>query len=343
MIWFAICSIFILNLLPAQVALAAETPPNIIFIVADDLGWNDVGFHGSREIPTPNIDALAYSGVILNNYYVQPICTPSRSSIMTGLNPIHTGLQHDVIYAPSPYGLPLNLTILPEWLKKLNYRTEASHYGYWSGRVDYYDHTADEKTNMWGYDFRRDMNVAHDAYGIYATDLFTTEALSIITSHNTSTPLFLYLAHLAVHSGNPYSPLQAPPDYVNKFSYIADERRRKFAGMLTKLDESVGSVVKLLHERNMLDNTIIVFTTDNGGPAAGFNDNAASNWPLKGIKASMWEGGVRGAAFVWGPSFISQRPGTVAHQLFAIEDWLPTLYSIAGIMDKIYLCFLKEK
>ncbi|KAF2354381.1 Sulfatase N-terminal [Trinorchestia longiramus] len=351
MIWFAICSIFILNLLPAQVALAAETPPNIIFIVADDLGWNDVGFHGSREIPTPNIDALAYSGVILNNYYVQPICTPSRSSIMTGLNPIHTGMQHATIGGAHPYGLPLDIQVLPQYLRELGYMPRAvgkwhlgfhhkeytptyrgfqSHYGYWSGRVDYYDHTADEKTNMWGYDFRRDMNVAHDAYGIYATDLFTTEALSIITSHNTSTPLFLYLAHLAVHSGNPYSPLQAPPDYVNKFSYIADERRRKFAGMLTKLDESVGSVVKLLHERNMLDNTIIVFTTDNGGPAAGFNDNAASNWPLKGIKASMWEGGVRGAAFVWGPSFISQRPGTVAHQLFAIEDWLPTLYSIAG-------------
>ncbi|XP_018018049.1 arylsulfatase B isoform X2 [Hyalella azteca] len=351
MSWFKYFSIFLLLvfLLPHETN-ASKSPPNIVFIVADDLGWNDVGFHGSREIPTPNIDALAYSGVILNNYYVQPICTPSRSAIMSGLNPIHTGLQHDVIYAPSPYGLPLNLTLLPEWLSRLNYRTEAvgkwhlglcnhsyapsnrgfdHHYGYWTGHIDYYDHSV-ILGHMWGYDFRRDMNVARDAYGIYATDLFTTEALSIISVHNTSRPLFLYLAHLAVHSGNPYSPLQAPQDYVNKFLYIKDERRRKFAAMLTKLDDSVGAVVTALRERNMLDDSIIVFTTDNGGPAGGFNDNAASNWPLRGVKASMWEGGVRGSAFVWGPNFVSQPPGTVSDQLYAIEDWLPTLHYIAG-------------
>ncbi|XP_018025361.1 arylsulfatase B isoform X2 [Hyalella azteca] len=342
------CFLFLLAL--KITAYASENPPNIVFIVADDLGWNDVGFHGSREIPTPNIDALAYSGVILNNYYVQPICTPSRSAIMSGLHPIHTGLQHDVIYEASPYGLPINLTLLPEWLGKLDYQTEAvgkwhlglcnhsylpsnrgfdHHYGYWAGHMDYYDHTVFME-RMWGYDFRRDMNIDHDAYGIYATDLFTTEALSIISSHNTSRPLFLYLAHLAVHSANPYAPLQAPQAYVDRFSYIKDERRRKFAGMLTKLDESVGAVVTALRDRKMFDNTVIVFTSDNGGPAGGYNNNVASNWPLRGVKASMWEGGVRGSAFVWGPDFIRQPPGTVSDQLYAIEDWLPTLYAIAG-------------
>nr|XP_045622809.1 arylsulfatase B-like [Procambarus clarkii] len=359
--------------------------PHIIIIVADDLGFNDVGFHGSTQIPTPNIDALAYSGIILNNYYVQPICTPSRSALLTGKYPIHTGLNHDVIYAPQPYGIPLEMKLLPQHLVKLGYVTRhvgkwhlgmaiheltptyrgfmshfgywtghqdyydhttqpapfsptglqystiggsmpyglalseillpehltglgyinhhvgkwhlgffkkdytplyrgfESHFGYWSGRIDYYDHTALELPGYWGYDMRRNMTVAKDCYGKYTTDLFTDEAVDIIKQHNTSQPLFLYLAHLAVHSGNPYAPLQAPKEVVEKFSYINDENRRIFAGMLWKLDESVGQVIEALDARQMLENSIILFTTDNGGPAAGFNQNAASNWPLRGL------------------------------------------------------------
>ncbi|KAA0189498.1 hypothetical protein HAZT_HAZT005678, partial [Hyalella azteca] len=222
-------------------------------------------------------------------------------------------MEHCPIKASSPYGLPLDMKILPQYMKDSGYITRAvgkwhlgfhhkeftptfrgfeSHYGYWSNKIDYFNLTADEDGRMWGYDFRRDMNIDHDAYGIYATDLFTTEALSIISSHNTSRPLFLYLAHLAVHSANPYAPLQAPQAYVDRFSYIKDERRRKFAGMLTKLDESVGAVVTALRDRKMFDNTVIVFTSDNGGPAGGYNNNVASNWPLRGVRTDggSWSG-----------------------------------------------------
>ncbi|XP_069174122.1 arylsulfatase B isoform X1 [Procambarus clarkii] len=323
--------------------------PHIIIIVADDLGFNDVGFHGSTQIPTPNIDALAYSGIILNNYYVQPICTPSRSALLTGKYPIHTGLNHDVIYAPQPYGIPLEMKLLPQHLVKLGYVTRhvgkwhlgmaiqeltptyrgfMSHFGYWTGHQDYYDHTTQPAPGYWGYDMRRNMTVAKDCYGKYTTDLFTDEAVDIIKQHNTSQPLFLYLAHLAVHSGNPYAPLQAPKEVVEKFSYINDENRRIFAGMLWKLDESVGQVIEALDARQMLENSIILFTTDNGGPAAGFNQNAASNWPLRGVKASLWEGGVRGAGVLWSPFVLT--PGRVADQMVHITDWLPTLISAAG-------------
>ncbi|GFT08316.1 arylsulfatase B [Trichonephila clavipes] len=136
--------------------------PNIILLVADDLGFNDVGVHGSTQIPTPNLNALAQNGVLLNNYYVCPVCSPSRGALMTGLYPIHTGLQRGPIPSSQPYGLPLKHIIMPQWFKKLNYATHAigkwhlgffrkeytpvyrgfdSHYGYWGGKEDYYDHT----------------------------------------------------------------------------------------------------------------------------------------------------------------------------------------------------------
>ncbi|XP_059472307.1 arylsulfatase B [Neocloeon triangulifer] len=327
----------------------SEKKPNIIFIIADDLGWNDVGFHGSNQIPTPNIDALAYSGVILNNYYVMPVCTPSRSALMTGKHPIHTGMQHRVIFANEPYGLPLEEKLLPEYLREQGYKNHIvgkwhlghfqkeytplhrgfdSHFGYWSGHQDYYDHTAQESLYYWGYDMRRGMNVSYDSRGKYTTTLLTEEAVKVVHHHNTSEPLFLYLSHLATHSANPYLPLQAPDDVVKKFSYIEDKNRRIFAAMLSLLDESVGEVTKALNEKNMLNDSIIIFTTDNGGPAGGFNLNAASNWPLRGVKDSLWEGGVRGAALIWSP-LIKNTP-RVSHQLMHIQDWLPTLLSAIG-------------
>lgn len=325
-----------------------NSQPHVIFIMADDLGWNDVGFHGSNQIPTPNIDALAYSGVILNQYYVTPICTPSRSALMTGKYPIHTGMQHTVLKGAEPRGLPLTEKLLPEYMKELGYSTHIvgkwhlgsyrkeytptyrgfdSHLGYWTGHHDYNDHTAVED-QYWGLDMRRNLEPAWDLHGQYSTDIFTKEAVRIITSHNASMPLFLYLAHAAVHSGNPYNPLPAPDDIVAKFTAISDYSRKRFAGVLHKLDESVGQVVQALQESGLLHNSIVIFTTDNGGPAAGFNINAASNWPLRGVKNTLWEGGVRGAGVLWSP--LIAEPGRVSTQLFHITDWLPTLYSAAG-------------
>jgi arylsulfatase B len=130
------------------------------------------------------------------------------------------------------------------------------------------------------------MSVGWSDYGKYTTDIFTTEAVETIRGHNaTKQPLFLYLAHLAVHSANTYSPLQAPEDVIDQFKYIKDPNRRIFAAMLYKLDDSVGQVVKALKAQNMLQDSVIMFSTDNGGPAAGFDVNYASNWPLKGVSS----------------------------------------------------------
>ncbi|KAK7495650.1 hypothetical protein BaRGS_00013097 [Batillaria attramentaria] len=329
----------------------ASPRPHIILIVADDLGYNDVSFHGSTQIPTPNIDKLAYSGVLLNNYYVSPICTPTRSALMTGRHPIHTGMQNGVIVGDQPYGLPLTETLMPQHLKPLGYRSHIvgkwhlgmfanaytplyrgfeSHFGYYQGCEDYYDHTYEANKDQWGLDFRRDMQVLRNYTGYYSTQLFTDEAVRIINTHNKSEPLFLYLPYQAVHSGNgdAPNPLQAPQSYIDRFPNIQNMKRRVYAAMVSALDDGVGAVYSALQKNNMADNAIIVFTTDNGGPANGFDFNAASNYPLRGLKATLWEGGVRGVGLIHSP--LLSKSGYVSQKMLHVCDWLPTLYEAAG-------------
>lgn len=338
----------VLALLSTTAAAKQSSKPNIIFILADDLGWDDVSFHGSKQIPTPNLDGLANSGIILNNYYVQHICTPTRSAIMTGRYPIHTGMQHSVILAAQPYGLGLNETILPQYLKRLGYATHAvgkwhlgffkteytptkrgfdSFFGYWCGKEDYWDHSNREKDG-WGLDLHNDTEPVWTEWGQYSSELFTEKAVEVIQKHDPSKPLFLYLPYQAVHSANYIQPLQAPPDEIKKFSNIADENRRIFAAMVSSLDQGVGKVLDALKASGLYNNSVIVFSTDNGGPAAGFDMNTACNYPLRGVKATLWEGGVRGAGFIHSPLLSAK--GRVSMQLMHATDWLPTLYSVAG-------------
>ncbi|CAH3038820.1 unnamed protein product [Porites evermanni] len=346
MAWFVL---MLAMLCAASTAKDAKQPPNIIFILADDLGWDDVSFHGSPQIPTPNLDGLANSGIILNNYYVQHICTPTRSAIMTGRYPIHTGMQHSVIQISQPYGLGLNETLLPQYLQKLGYATHAvgkwhlgffqtdytptkrgfdSFFGYWGGKEDYWDHSNLAISGQ-GLDFRNGTEAVKTEWGQYSTELFTEKAVDIIQTHDPSKPLFLYLPFQAVHSANFIQPLQAPPSLIKKFSHIEDENRRIFAAMVSSLDQGVGKVVDALKASGLYNNSVIVFSTDNGGPAAGFDMNSACNFPLRGIKHTLWEGGVRGAGFMHSP-LISKTAGRVSMQLMHVTDWLPTLYSAAG-------------
>ncbi|XP_055855436.1 arylsulfatase B-like [Episyrphus balteatus] len=326
--------------------------PNIVIILVDDMGINDVSFHGSNQILTPNIDALAYNGVILNRLYVPNMCTPSRATLLTGKYPIHTGTQHSVIINDQPWGLPLGERTMPEIFRDAGYSTNLigkwhlgfskkaytptlrgfdNHVGYYSGYIDYYVHDMAmlEKNYSRGYDFRKNLDVHYEGQGLYATEYFTEEAIKVVKGHDKNQPLFLLMSHLAVHTGNEDNPMQAPPEEVAKFGHISDPKRRTYAAMMSKLDESVGKLIGALGDRKMLDNTIVLFYSDNGAPTLGIHSNAGSNYPFRGQKQSPWEGGIRSAGAIWSP--LIKKTKLVSHQLIHSIDWLPTLAAAAGI------------
>ncbi|KAG5322762.1 ARSB Arylsulfatase, partial [Pseudoatta argentina] len=326
-------------------AFSYETAPNIIVLMADDLGWNDVGFHGSNQIPTPNIDALAYNGIILNRHYVLPSSTSSRTAFFTGKYPIRMGMQGESIQGGEPRGLPLSVRILPEHLRGLGYTTKMigkwhlgyhtpqhtplyrgfdSFLGFYNSHVSYYDYKYSYQ-NMSGYDMHRGDAPAYGLTDKYVTDLFTDEAVRIIQTHDPSRPLYLQISHLAVHA-----PLENPQDYDHydkRFMYIVEQNRRKYAKMVSKLDDSVGLIVNTLGSRGMLRNSVILFLTDNGAAPVGKFRNYGSNFPLRGMKYTLYEGGVRGVAVLWSPRL--RKAARVCNNLMHITDWLPTLYAAA--------------
>lgn len=314
--------------------------PHIIFIVADDLGWNDVGWHNPSML-TPNLDRLAKNGVILNSSYVQPICTPSRSSFLSGYFPIHTGLQHGVIHGSQPNCLPTNLTLLPQQMKRLGYSTHMagkwhlgfcnwkctptfrgfdSFVGFYNGAEGYFNHSQGHKHKI-GYDFRFNTCVYNSAKGKYSANIIAERAKDILSTHNPKhQPLFLYLAFQNVHT-----PLQVPKHYEEFYPHIQHKNRRTYCAMVTALDEAVGNITKALLKHGYMNNTLIVFTTDNGGPTR----IASNNLPLRGAKDTLWEGGTKGAGFVYGPNILNRTGETHTGMIHAV-DWYPTFVHIAG-------------
>ncbi|CAL1279729.1 unnamed protein product [Larinioides sclopetarius] len=347
--------ILLVNFTHLKASASKAQPPHIVIIYVDDLGWNDISFHGSPQIPTPNIDALALNGITLQNYYGEWLCTPSRAALLTGKYPMRLGLQHNVILGGEPIGLPLNETTMPQHFKKFGYETHMigkwhlgyqtkeytptyrgfdSFFGYWNGMIDYYDHTYLEKfcpsftQPFYGLDLHDGLTPVRDAQGKYATHLFTEKAEEVIKKHDTSKPLFMYLAHLAAHSGNLYQESQAPGDVVSQFEYITNLNRRIHAGVIKVMDDSVGAVFNALHQKNMLENTIFLVLADNGGevdPRVGFG----SNYPLRGNKHTYWEGGIHLPALIWSPLLNLDKP-RISRQLMHVSDWLPTLYTLMG-------------
>ena len=319
--------------------------PNIVYIMADDLGWKDVGFHGS-DIQTPNINKLAATGARLEQFYAQPMCTPSRAALMTGRYPFRYGLQTAVIPSASKYGLATDEWLLPQALKEAGYTTAIVgkwHLGhgdrkYWPrqrgfdyqygamlGEIDYFTHSAHGVTDW----YRNNQLVKENGY---VTQLLGNDAVKLIDSHNPKTPLFLYLTFTA-----PHAPYQAPKEYLDKYRHIADPARRAYAAMITAMDDQIGRVIAALDKRKMRDNTLIIFQSDNGGPrSAQFTGEIdmskstipADNGPYRDGKGTLYEGGTRVVALANWPGHI--KPGSVVDQPIHMVDMYPTLVSLAG-------------
>lgn len=341
-------------LLTPRTAPAVAEKPNIIFIMADDLGNADLSYRGS-EIKTPNIDRLAEGGVRLESFYGMPVCTPSRASLMTGRYAMRYGLQSLVIFPNHKYGLATDERTLPEALKEAGYKTAMVgkwHLGhadkkYWPqnrgfdyfygnviGEVDYFT-----KERGGVIDWQRNGQFLKEEG--YYTNQIAKEAVELIQNHDTKAPLFLYMAFLAAHA-----PYQAPQEYIDRYSNISNPQRRTYAAMITAMDDAIGKVVAALEAKGIQKNTLIIFSSDNGGPVSGlFATGARSpeereqegltegapppiNKPYRNGKGTLYEGGVRTVAWMnWSEKI---KPGSVVNEPIHMVDIFPTLVDLAG-------------
>lgn len=340
----AVAAFALAMLAPAGEARAAESKPNIVYIVADDLGWKDVGYHGS-DIATPQIDRLAATGARLEQFYAQPMCTPTRAALMTGRYPFRYGLQTMVILSGHTYGLATDEWLLPQALQEAGYKTAIVgkwHLGhgdrkYWPrqrgfdhqygpliGELDYFTHEQHGVVDW----YRDNEKVVEKGY---TTTLLGDDAVKLVEQHDPAQPLFLYLTFNA-----PHTPYQAPPEYLERYAQIVDPSRRAYAGSITAMDDQIGRVLAALDKKKMRDNTIVVFQSDNGGTHnamfAGEGDMSkiqipCDNGPYRDGKGSLYEGGTRVPAVVNWPGHV--RAGVVDGMLHVV-DMYPTLLARAG-------------
>ena len=309
---------------------AAEPKPNILVIVGDDMGYGDVGFQNCKDIPTPNLDALAAAGVKFTNGYVSgPYCSPTRAGLLTGR--YQTRFGHEFNPGGNNAGLPLTETTLADHLKGAGYVTGLV--GKWHLGSEPAKHPLKR-----GFDeFFGFLGGAHSYFasaGIlrgnepvgeldYTTDAFGREACAFIEKHK-GQPWFLYLAFNAVHT-----PMHATDDRLAKFADITDKERRTYDAMMLAMDDAVGKVRARLAETGQAENTLITFISDNGGPTMkGVTVNGSRNVPLRGSKRTTLEGGIHVPFVVAWPGHI--RPGVFNQPVIQL-DLHSTALAAAGV------------
>jgi arylsulfatase A-like enzyme len=327
LLFLAIC------LMSGRPAESADQP-NIVLLLADDLGWKDVGFHDS-EIETPHLDRLAAGGTRMTQFYVQPVCSPTRGALLTGKYPCRLGLQCGVVRPWAEHGLPVDERTLPQALSEGGYFTAicgkwhlghatpeqlplargfAHQYGHYNGALDYFTHLRDG-----GLDWHRNQEGLEEEG--YTTTLIGAEAVRLIEAHDFGKrPMFLYVPFNA-----PHSPLQAPEEYLSRYESIRNKKRRTFAAMVTCMDDAIGSIVAALSQAGQTDNTLILFCSDNGGPRGLGGDNGL----LRAGKGTLYEGGVRVPAVAHWPNVVPA--GGKVDGLMHIVDLYPTLLAVAAL------------
>ncbi len=312
---------------------AANTrPPNIVLILADDLGYGDIGYNGG-EASTPRIDQLASEGVKLQRFYVAPLCSPTRAGLMTGRWPIRYGMAESVITPWRKWGLSTSEQTLAELLATAGY-TRRGAFGKWhlghhkkellplnrgfthftgcyNGTFDYFTHKREKEL-----DWHKNWETSRESG--YATDLIGNAAVDFIENCPPDEPFFCYVPFTT-----PHLPLQAKEEDIDKYAHIANERQRVYLAMVDSLDQVTGQILDAIDEKGVADDTVVLFLSDNGGVSF------ANNGPYRGAKSSTYEGGIRVPAVIRWPNEI-EGGGRAIDELMGYIDIYPTLKAIAG-------------
>jgi arylsulfatase A len=362
-------SVFLLLFLLHDIADAqnagAAKRTNIIFILADDLGYADIGCYGQQKIHTPNIDALAKSGIRFTQYYSgSTVCAPARASFMTGLHTGHTPVRGNATLQPEgQFPLPENSVTIAMELQKAGYRTAA--FGKWSlgfvttsgsptkkGFDTFFGYNCQSLAHnyypdhLWSNDERVELTENLQANTVYSADLFQQKAVAFIEAQKNDKPFFLYLPYTL-----PHVDLTPPHDsiynyYLQQFNEQPIKQTAKnnlnkqaielfphaaYAAMVARLDKYVGEIVALVNKKGIAENTMIIFTADNGPhhEKGGDPEFFGSSGIFRGIKRDLYEGGIREPMLISWKGRI--KPGTQTDHVAALWDFFPTFQQLAQI------------
>lgn len=347
--WVALLGMAAMGWLATLGTSHAMDRPNIVFIIADDLGWADVAFHGGN-VPTPHLDKLAKDGLELGQHYVAPVCSPTRTGFLTG----RCWSRFGITTPTNELALPMDTVTLPRALKSVGYSTcligkwhlgslpkwGPNHFGFdhaygsLAGGISPWNHRY--KKGPYTVTWHRNEKLIEETG--HVTDLLTDEAVEWIASLR-DTPFFLYVPYTAVHL-----PIKEPEEWLKRVPpAIQGDVPRHYAACVMHLDDAVGKIVRALEKNGVRENTLLVFTSDNGGSTAENNDLkypddncpngklTGNNLPLRGRKGDIYEGGTRVPTLVSWPGHV--KPGRVESPV-QITDWMPTFCTLAGYESK---------
>jgi len=321
----------------AAPAATSASNPNVVVIIADDLGWSDVGYN-NKEVKTPHLEKLRKSGTTLTRYYGYPVCSTMRGTFLTGRNALLTGIRNHNPLGKDEHLFPQTLKaagyqtwIVGKWHQagagengkyKEEYMPNARGFDYFYGHggagIDFYKHTS---AHLRARDWQRNGKpVVEEGY---TTDLMTNDAIKLIKNRKKNSPFYLHLAYNAIHA-----PVHDPPTGTAQYKSLSNPKRQQICSMVTYLDNCIGKVITTLEQEGLSKDTIVLFLSDNGGSLK----NGSSNAPLKGEKNTVDEGGLRLPGIISWPGKIPANK--VSSQFVWVGDWFPTLCDAIDVTPK---------